>query len=188
MKTTKAFLLLALCFLVAINRLPQASAQSVTPSTAVDQPAAATIVRPMALTPAGTLQTLHGERLTYFSILTLVVGYLATTLIGAFGFIILWRMFKGRIDLSLLISESDGAASLSRFQFLVFTFVISLSLLLVILGGKDGPNFPETIPVGIYALLGISAASYVMSKSIQSGADKARDENYRVPLDHENAG
>jgi len=51
----------------------------------------------------------------------------------------------GKIDMSRLISESDGAASLSRFQFLIFTFVISLSLMLVILGQEGGPGFPAGI-------------------------------------------
>lgn len=182
----------ALLISPAMNAQPPAA-----PSPSIAQPPAApspsiaqTVVVPVvaAAAPVGTLQALHGERLTYFSILTLVIGYLATTLIGAFGFVILWRMFTGRIDLTLLISETNGSASLSRFQFLVFTFVISLSLLLVILGAKDGPAFPGTIPIGIYALLGISAASYVVSKSIQSGTDKARDDGYRVSPNDPNVG
>lgn len=136
---------------------------------------------------AGSLDSLVGQPVTHFNFLTLVVGYLAVTLIGLFGFLILWRIYTGKIDISLLISESDGGASLSRFQFLIFTFVISLSLLLVILGSKDGPQFPQTIPAGIYALLGISAASYVVSKGIQKNIDKGSDD-YRVPPDDENAG
>lgn len=206
MNTRPVSLLVLLCaallFTPAANAQPPAApspsvAQPVaSPSPLIAQPPATpspsiaqTVVVPVvAAAPTGTLQALHGERLTYFSILTLVIGYLATTLIGAFGFVILWRMFTGRIDLTLLISESNGSASLSRFQFLVFTFVISLSLLLVILGAKDGPGFPETIPIGIYALLGISAASYVVSKSIQSGTDKARDDGYRVSPNDPNVG
>jgi len=71
------------------------------------------------------------------------------------------------IDLSRLISEPNGDASLARFQFLVFTFVIALSLFLVIVGnGQSAPAFPDKIPAGIFALLGISAGSYVVSKGI----------------------
>jgi hypothetical protein len=141
------------------------------------------------LSPArpGGIDALVGQPVTHFNFLTLLVGYLATTLIGLFGFVILWRIFTGRIDISLLISEANGSASLSRFQFLIFTFVISLSLLLIILGSPGGPKFPD-IPAGIYALLGISAASYVVSKGIQSGADKSESDGYRVPPDNENAG
>ncbi len=111
-----------------------------------------------------------------------------------FGFVILWRILFGKIDISGLISEPNGNASLSRFQFLIFTFVISLSLLLVILGAKAGPQFPETIPAGIYALLGISAASYVVSKGIQKDITlkeldtKGGGQDYCVPPNDPNAG
>lgn len=155
-----------------------------TDSIAQLPPAAAPVAPPIDMSGNGPV----GHVVTHFTFLTLVVGYLVVTLIGLFGFAILWRIFTGRIDISLLISEANGAASLSRFQFLIFTFVISLSLLLVILGRNGGPDFPPTIPAGIYALLGISAASYVVSKGIQGSADKSRDDNYRVPPDNENAG
>jgi hypothetical protein len=81
---------------------------------------------------------------------------------------VLWQIFDGTIDLSRLISEPNGDASISRFQFLVFTFVIALSLFLVIVSGKDGkPAFPESIPGGILTLLGISGSSYAVGKAIQ---------------------
>lgn len=177
--TTRKILFLTVVATLTVFTAGELLAQGTPPAIPVTQPTPAA---------AGTLRALHGETLTYFSILTLVVGYLATTLIGLFGFVILWRMLTGKIDIRLLISESDGAASLSRFQFLVFTYVISLSLLLVILGAENGPAFPDKIPVGIYALLGISAASYVVSKGIQANAEKDKADDYRVPLDNENAG
>ncbi len=97
--------------------------------------------------------------------LGLVMGYVAITLIGLFGIIVLWKMAFGPIDLTNLISEPDGSgASLSRFQFLIFTFVISMSLLWVILTLK---GFPSDIPNDIFVLLGISAGSYAISKGIQ---------------------
>jgi hypothetical protein len=100
--------------------------------------------------------------------LSLVVGYLLCGLIGLIGVAVLWRMYDGTIDLSQLISEANGDASMSRFQFLVFTFVISLSLFLVIVGGGDNgkPAFPATIPGGILTLLGISGSSYAVGKAI----------------------
>lgn len=97
-------------------------------------------------------------------------GYLVCFLIGALGLEILWLIFDGTIDLSRLISEANGDASMSRFQFLVFTFVISLSLFLVIVSGKNGdgkPAFPDSIPGGILSLLGISGSSYAVGKAIQ---------------------
>ena len=92
---------------------------------------------------------------------------------------ILWYMVTGRINLEKLISEDDGTASLSRFQFLVFTFVIAMSLFLVIVG-KAPPDFPPDIPPEILALLGISGGSYVISKGIQKGAESKKDKGKDV--------
>ncbi|HEX8680422.1 MAG TPA: hypothetical protein VF683_10705 [Chthoniobacterales bacterium] len=179
---------LSLILLAGICSCGIALAQDTTaPRTAPGPAVPVTVVSPPPTAPGG-LGGAVGQPVSHFDFLTLLVGYLATTLIGLFGFVILWRIFWGQIDISLLISEGNGSASLSRFQFLIFTFVISLSLLLIIIGAKDGPKFPETIPAGIYALLGISAASYVVSKGIQSGVDKPRAEDDRVSPDNENAG
>jgi hypothetical protein len=101
------------------------------------------------------------------AILTMVCGYLICGLIGLLGIAVLWQIFDGTIDLSRLISEANGDASMSRFQFLVFTFVISLSLFLVIVSAKGGPAFPASIPGGILTLLGISGSSYAVGKAIQ---------------------
>jgi uncharacterized BrkB/YihY/UPF0761 family membrane protein len=104
---------------------------------------------------------------TQWTTLALVIGWMLTIFVGLLGGIILWLIIRGRINLSQLISEPSGQASLSRFQFLIFTFVIALSLFLIIVAG-DKPMFPATIPGGILALLGISGGSYVISKGIQS--------------------
>ena len=111
--------------------------------------------------------------------LTLAIGWTLTVLIGLFGFVILWKIVKGDIDLDRLLSEPDGSGvSFSRFQFLIFTFVISMSLFWVIV---HGGGFPKEIPGGIFALLGISGGSYVISKGIQPkitelNIKKAKDE------------
>jgi hypothetical protein len=99
--------------------------------------------------------------------LGIVIGYLLCGIIGLLGVAILWLIFDGEIDLSRLISEPNGDASMARFQFLVFTFVISLSLFLVIVSGKSGPAFPADIPGGVLTLLGISGSSYAVGKAIQ---------------------
>jgi uncharacterized BrkB/YihY/UPF0761 family membrane protein len=77
------------------------------------------------------------------------------------------------VDLDRLISEPNGDASLSRFQFLVFTFVIAMSLFLIIVSTKSFP----TIPGAILALLGISGGSYVVSKGIQTSRDLGAKNN-----------
>ncbi len=184
------FVAMATLFLAASN----IAAQTPSPAPA-GQSLSVTASTGQAETASGSITTsLHGQKLTYFAILTLVIGYLTTSLIGLFGFVILWRILSGKIDIRGLISEPNGSASLSRFQFLIFTFVISLSLLLVILGAKGGPQFPDTIPAGIYALLGISAASYVVSKGIQKDItlkeldSQTGGTDYRVPPNDPNAG
>jgi hypothetical protein len=105
-----------------------------------------------------------------FNTLVCVIGYVLCGLIGLLGLAVLWLIYNGDIDLSRLISEANGDASMSRFQFLVFTFVISLSLFLVIVAGnKDSngkPAFPAEIPAGILTLLGISGSSYAVGKAI----------------------
>ena len=97
--------------------------------------------------------------------LVLVCGWIICIFIGLLAAIIIWMIIRGDIDLSQLISEPTGDASLSRFQFLVFTFVIALSLFLVIIASSP-PSFPN-IPGTVLTLLGISGSSYLVSKGIQ---------------------
>ncbi len=106
-----------------------------------------------------------------FHLLALVMGWTVTVLIGAFAIAIIYKMIKGDINLMYLIAGADGDASLSRFQFLIFTFVIALGLFLIILSANP-PAFPTAIPGGILALLGISGGSYVTSKAVDANANK----------------
>jgi len=99
------------------------------------------------------------------------MGWTVTVLIGAFAIAIIYKMIKGDINLMYLIAGADGDASLSRFQFLIFTFVIALGLFLIILSANP-PAFPTAIPGGILALLGISGGSYVTSKAVDANANK----------------
>jgi hypothetical protein len=102
-------------------------------------------------------------------ILTLAIGWIVAGLLGALGLIILVLIALNRINLTGLISEPGGDASMSRFQLLIFTFVIALSFLLVTFG-QNPPKFPE-VPAGVFALLGISSGSYIVSKGIQASRD-----------------
>ena len=103
--------------------------------------------------------------LTSLHVLMLICGYIICIFVGVLAFLILRLIYLGEIDLSQLISEPTGDASLSRFQFLVFTFVIALSLFLVIVSTPT-PGFPY-IPPTVLTLLGISGSSYLVSKGIQ---------------------
>ena len=99
-----------------------------------------------------------------------LAAWVALGFLGLVGVAILYYVFTGRIDLSGLISEPNGDASMSRFQLLVFTFVIASSLFLIIASATPSPKFPDVIPNGILVLLGISASSYLVSKGIQSSS------------------
>jgi hypothetical protein len=92
-----------------------------------------------------------------------------TICIGLIALMIVWKVWKGDIDLTYLISDELGYASLSRFQMLLFTFVIAMSLFYLIVM-KSPPDFPVP-PKEILALLGISGGSYVLSKGIQTSRD-----------------
>jgi uncharacterized BrkB/YihY/UPF0761 family membrane protein len=115
-----------------------------------------------------------------FHFLALVMGWIVTVLIAAFALAIIYKMLKGDINLMYLIAGDEGDASLSRFQFLVFTFVIALGLFLIILSSNP-PTFPATVPGGILALLGISGASYVTSKAVDANANKPPTPQVVIP-------
>src|SRR5436305_4122978 len=100
--------------------------------------------------------------------LTLIVGYVILILLFFFGFMVLFAMARGSIDLSMLLSEAGGGASMSRFQLLLFTIVIAFSLFLIII--SSNPKKLPDIPTGILTLLGISASTYAVSKGIQASS------------------
>lgn len=97
------------------------------------------------------------------STMFLAAGWIAVIFSGVLGALILILIFRGKIDLSRLLSEENGKASLSRLQFLIFTYVIAMGVLVVIFNTGALPEVPE----GVYYLLGISGGSYVGSKITQ---------------------
>lgn len=99
-----------------------------------------------------------------------LAAWVALGFLGLIGVAILYYVFTGRIDLSGLISEPNGEASMSRFQLLIFTFVIAACLFLIVASKDPRPGFPEIIPQGILVLLGISSSSYLVSKGIQASS------------------
>ncbi len=114
--------------------------------------------------------------------LALAAGYVITILIAGFGVVILWKIVSGTINLSLLLSENNGVASLSRFQFLIFTFVISMSLLLLVLANIDsGVNAFPPITSDTLLLLGISGGTYAVSKGIQKTSEVSMQKALNPP-------
>lgn len=101
--------------------------------------------------------------------LGLAIGWILTIFLGILAAIVVIWILIGKIDLKHLINDKDGYASLSRFQFLIFTFVVAMSLFYII-ARLDPPDYPK-IPAGILVLLGISGGSYVVSKGIDGAGN-----------------
>jgi len=100
----------------------------------------------------------------------LIAEWIVLVFIAGAGAVVLVKLWSGSIDLGGLLSEAadpaapgaPGKASMSRLQLLLFTFVIAgLYLTLSLEAGQM-----VEIPNQVLGLLGISGASYVVSKGI----------------------
>ena len=89
-----------------------------------------------------------------------VCGFILCVFIGLLALTILYLIWTNKINLEHLLSEADGSASMSRFQLLIFTFVIAISFFEIV---EHGMTFPE-IPTGVLTLLGISASTYAVGQ------------------------
>lgn len=89
-----------------------------------------------------------------------------TTLATTFGHIP--AIFR-TIDLLKLIGGRNGDASLSRFRLAVFTFVIAVSFFVVV---ATDPSELPAVRSGVFALLGISGGSYVVSRGIRARMER----------------
>lgn len=97
-------------------------------------------------------------------------GIILCLFLGLLGGTIIWFIWNNKINLGSLLSEANGDASLSRFQLLIFTFVIAFSFFYLV---EKNPNheFPN-IPEGVLTLLGISASTYAIGKGISYSRDE----------------
>jgi hypothetical protein len=91
-----------------------------------------------------------------------LLAYSVVLFITGVEAMILYQIATNKINLHLLISDDGGDASLSRFQFLLFTFIIGAGVLHLTLKGSAFPTIDE----GVLMLLGISGASYAIGKSL----------------------
>ena len=91
-----------------------------------------------------------------------VCGFVLCLFIGLLGLTVLYLIWTRQINLSDLLSEANGEASMSRFQLLIFTFVIAISFFEIV---ASSMKFPD-IPNGVLTLLGISASTYAVGKGI----------------------
>ncbi len=92
----------------------------------------------------------------------LAAGWGFLVFMGGLCAIILWKIARNEINLATILNESNGDASISRFQLLLFSLVVAVGLFLYMMVHQDLPN----IPAGILTLLGISASTYAAGKGI----------------------
>ena len=125
--------------------------------------------------------------------ISVAVAIAIALVIVAFALIVAWKLLTGKIDLTYLLAEPADPqsqqtppdhdappdipkASISRFQFLIFTFVIAGVYLVLCL---EAGRFVD-IPQNVILLLGVSGTSYAASKGIKAAADTSRS-NARAP-------
>jgi hypothetical protein len=107
----------------------------------------------------------------------------AVSVLAVLAVIVLFKIVTGRIDISGILSASQDA-SLSRFQFMIFTFTIAFCYLMIMLYQRvhacdvgaikaacnvSGIKLPDGN--GAAVLLGISGGSYALGKGIQVSGD-----------------
>jgi hypothetical protein len=108
--------------------------------------------------------------------ISLISFIIISFIVLAIAVIVLWKIWINDISLNGLLAEippaggkvADAKASLSRFQMLIFTFVIAgLFMMLSIEAG----GFVD-IPQNVLLLLGISGGTYVVSKGVSKSGTK----------------
>lgn len=123
-----------------------------------------------------------------------ILIYVLLVFIAGIAAVILYKMWTNQIDLKGLVSEKgSGKASLSRFQFLLFTFIIGGGYLTLVfkivltcdpavaIAGEAAANACRLpgLDQNVLVLLGISGAGYLTSKGIQTSQDNATNANQR---------
>jgi hypothetical protein len=104
--------------------------------------------------------------MNYMDVIAKGCEILACLFLGVLGAIVLFKIFTDKMDLEYLISEDNGHASMSRFQLLIFTFVVAISLVKLVEANTNKNEFPK-IDSSVLTLLGISASTYAVGKGIQ---------------------
>jgi ABC-type Fe3+-siderophore transport system permease subunit len=94
----------------------------------------------------------------------LAVTCAAILVIVLYALVVLIAIATGEIQISALLTESGGGASMSRFQLLIFTLTIALCFVLYVVTKTDFPKLPPEV----LELLGISASTFAVSKGIQA--------------------
>jgi len=98
----------------------------------------------------------------FMNVLLMIFGFGFFTIMGLLCSMLLYKMWTNQINLSSLLKEANGDASMSRFQLLVFTLVVAIGVYLYMLKNLALPD----VPPSILTLLGISASTYAAGKAI----------------------
>jgi hypothetical protein len=105
--------------------------------------------------------------------LKLATGYASLIFLFFLSMVVLIDIIRNKINLSEMLEELSGGASMSRFQLLIFTFVIAFSFFVIV---ADQGKFPD-IPTNVLALLGVSASTYAVSKGLQVSSGVGKEQN-----------
>lgn len=95
-------------------------------------------------------------------VMELLFGFGFFAIMGLLCMMLLYKMWTNQINLSSLLMEANGDASMCRFQLLVFSLVVAVGMYLYMLNHLDLPKLDQSI----LTLLGISASTYAAGKGI----------------------
>jgi hypothetical protein len=95
-------------------------------------------------------------------VMEVVFGFGFFAIMGLLCVMLLYKMWTNQINLSTLLMEANGDASMSRFQLLVFSLVVAVGIYLYMLNHLDLPKIDQSV----LTLLGISASTYAAGKGI----------------------
>jgi len=98
----------------------------------------------------------------FMNVLLAVFGFGFFGIMGLLCTMLLYKMWTNQINLSTLLKEANGDASMSRFQLLIFSLVVAVGVYLYMLKHLALPDVPQSI----LTLLGISASTYAAGKGI----------------------
>lgn len=99
---------------------------------------------------------------SWMSLLLEVFGFSFLTIMGLLCVLLLYKMWTNQINLSTILMEANGDASMSRLQLLIFTLVVAVGIFLYMLKHLELPDLPQSI----LTLLGVSASTYAAGKGI----------------------
>jgi uncharacterized BrkB/YihY/UPF0761 family membrane protein len=97
----------------------------------------------------------------------IAVGWVVVVFVAALGGTVLVKIWKDQINLNLLLgNDKDGDASMSRFQLMIFTFVVVLSFFYLVTA-PNAEGLPD-VPGSVLTMLGISGSAYLVAKGIDA--------------------